>query len=441
MTFVVLLACIASFVTYFYTIWLQYVWLIPIVIFLVGISYYMSWFSVKKTSWDVFKNYWLVFAWIIMLLGLYLILNFFGINDINWFLFLLGINIVFWLVSYFLWYNDGKKISQTWYYLSIVVLLWYVWTNFWFDNFFDVFNHFWILSLAINSFVIFVIWLKFKIENYLKYNLFVLSIWATILILYHQIANIYIFLSVCVLFLWILYFWLYKIISNKPPTENQKKEISVRRILAGEKILNKMNKNNSINDRLYVFVSWFPKIVKYCLEVANMIIVLILIYLYFKNTFLWILEIEQFFYWFVIFGFVVNVFLLKRLNYTSAMQRFLTFLVINFAIYISLFALFKSNIWNIVFLWMLWNIFSAMMVFHVHKTKAWNYLRKIDYVFWLFTTAMAMLLNIVLLFRTNIHWELLFPIILLYVWIQWMMMYYATQYVNKIQEVEEYLES
>ena len=110
-------------------------------------------------------------------------------------------------------------------------------------------------------------------------------------------------------------------------------------------------------------------------------------------------------------------------------------MVINFAIYISLFSALKWDLGSIVFLWILRNIISTMMVFHIHKTKLGIYLRKIDYLFWIFTTMLALVVNIILLFHTDIVWQLLFPIILLYVWVQGMMLYYSIKYINKIKEV------
>jgi hypothetical protein len=167
------------------------------------------------------------------------------------------------------------------------------------------------------------------------------------------------------------------------------------------------------------------------------LIILILIYLYFQNALSLTWNIEQMFYRLVTAWFIANVYLLKRLNYTSILQRLLTFLVINFAIYISLFSAFSWDIGSIVFLGIIRNILSTMMVFHVHRTKAWEYLRKMDYLFWIFTTMLALVVNIVLLFHTDLAGGLLFPIILLYVWIQWISLYYSIRYINKIKEVTE----
>jgi hypothetical protein len=434
-TLIFLLLSIAAFTTYFYVIWLWYVWFIPLLVFLITIIYYLSWLSFKSRANNVFQDYGLFMAWIVILLGLFLVLKFFGISIISSFLFIIWLNLLVRIWSYIFKYNDGKIIAQVWYYSGIIWLLLNVWMFNWFDTFFIVFSHILVLSLAIISFIVFLVWIRYKIEEYINYKLLIFLLGAIWLSAYHRIENIYIFLIISVVWLGIIYIYLYKILSNKPPTDNQVKEISVRRILAWERVLKSVSHNSDWSKKIYSFVYNFPKFVKYFLEWTNTLIIIVLIYLYFQNALTLQWNIEQIFYWLVMIWFIVNVFLLKRINYTSIFQRLLTFMVINFAIYISLFSALKWNIGSVVFLWILRNIVSTMMVFHIHKTKLWIYLRKIDYLFWIFTTMLALVVNIILLFHTDLVWQLLFPIILLYVWIQGMMFYYSIKYINKIKEV------
>jgi hypothetical protein len=72
-----------------------------------------------------------------------------------------------------------------------------------------------------------------------------------------------------------------------------------------------------------------------------MFIILLLIYLYLQNALALQGSVEQIFYRLITAGFITNVYLLKKINYTSVIQRLLTFVVINFAIYISLFSAFQ----------------------------------------------------------------------------------------------------
>ncbi len=427
---------IATFMAYFYAIWLWYVGLVPLLVFLIALVYYISGISFKSKSKDIIQKYGLFFAWIIVLAWLFWVLKFLGIDTIQSWLFLIWLNVLVRVWSYLFRYNDGKTIAQVWYYLSALSLLVYIWIWNWFEIFFISFGMIWALSLAIISFIVFIIGIYHHTEKYISYTLFILLIWSIGLSLHHKITNIYIFLLVAVTALGLLYTYLHHILAHKPPTDSQKKEISVRRILSWERVLKEISHSTILSNKIYNFVSDIPLAVQYFLEWSNMIIIILLIYLYFQNALTLQWGIDQIFYRLITAGFIINVLLLKKINYTSVVQRLLTFVVINFAIYISLFSAFQSDISKIVFLWIIRNIFCAMSVFHIHKTKIWLYLKKIDYLFWIFTTILALVVNVILLVRTEITGQLLFPIILLYVWIQSMILYYSIKYVNKIQEVE-----
>jgi hypothetical protein len=74
------------------------------------------------------------------------------------------------------------------------------------------------------------------------------------------------------------------VLKHKPPTQTQVKEISVRRILAGERVLQEIPQHNKLAETIYEFVKDTPRFVKYVLEFANTLIIVVLIYLYFKNA-------------------------------------------------------------------------------------------------------------------------------------------------------------
>ncbi len=426
---------VISFIAYFYAIWAWYIWIIPLLVLLIALIYYVSGISFKTRWKNILHTYWLFLAWLVVLAGLFWVLNFFDISIIDSSLFLMALNVLLRIWSYVFHYNDGKPIAQMWYYLSMLMLFVSVWVLFWFETFFIVFSMMWSLLLAIVSFIVFVVWIKYDIEKYMYYKLFALFLWAIWLSLYKKIENIYIFLLVSSVWLWLLYAYIYHILSHKPPTDNEKKEISVRRILSWERVLKNISNDTIWSNRLYSFVNNIPRSIKFFLEGANMFVILLLIYLYSQNALALQWNIEQIFYRLITAWFIVNVFLLKKIDYTSVVQRLLTFVVINFAIYISLFSAFQWDLWKIVFLWIIRNVFCAMSVFHIHKTRAWVYLKKIDYLFWIFTTILALIVNVILLVQTEIVWQLLFPIILLYVWIQGMVLFYSIKYVNRIQEV------
>ena len=424
------------FIAYFHAIWLWYIWLIPLIL-LIGTLVYSIWdLSWKNKVNSLVFDYGLFLAWIIILLWFFLSAKFFDISTTNSILFLIILNILFFIWSYLFNYEDWKKIAHIWFLVSVLSFLTYTWILYWAETTFQTFSYMRILYFSLIWFTIFILWIRYEISENLKYLFFVLAWWVVILLLYKTIPNLYVFLIVLVVLLQVLYSCIYYILWHKPPSLYEQKEISVRRILAWERILKKQNDwKFKISQEVYEFIDKIPQAVKYCMEWINTFIILLLIYLYFKNTLSLNWSVEQIFYWVIMFGFIVNVYSLKKIGYTSIVQRLITFLVINFAIYISLFSAFKWDIELVALFGIVWNILSTSMVFSIHKTKIWSYLKKIDYSFWIFITLLAMIINIILLFNTQIQRAFLFPMILLYVWIQWFLVYYSIKYIKKIEEV------
>ena len=436
MVLLVAILCISMFIAYFFAIWLWYLWLIPLIL-LVWILVYSVWdISLKWKVNSLVTNYWLFLARIIIMIWFFLSAKFFDVSTINSLLFLMTLNILFFIWSYLFRYEDGKHVAHVWFLASILSLLIYAWIVFWAKTTFQTFSNIWILYFALIWFTIFILWIKYEISENLKYLFFVLATGTIVLTLYKIIPNLYVFLIVLVVLLQIWYSAIYYVLQHKPPTLEEQKEISVRRILAWERILKKQNDwKFKISEDVYNFVFNIPQIVKYCMEWINTCIILLLIYLYFKNTLSLKWSVEQVFYWVIMLWFIVNVYTLKKIDYTSIAQRLITFLVINFAIYISLFSALKWDIESVTLFAIVWNLLSTSLVFSIHKTKVWSYLKKIDYSFWIFTTLLAMIVNIVLLFSTQIPRAFLFPMILLYVWVQGFLVYYGIKYIKKIQEV------
>ena len=427
---------ISMFIAYFHAIWLRYLWLIPLIL-LIGVLVYSVWdISLKGKVNSLVTEYWLFLAWIIVMVWFFLSAKFFDVSTTNSILFLITINILFFIWSYLFKYEDGKKIAHIWLLVSMISFLIYLRIVYWGAITFQCFSYMRTLYFALIWFIVFVLWIKYDISKNLKYLFFVLAWWVAILTLYKVIPNIYIFLIALVVLLQVLYSAIYYILEHKPPTPYEQNEISVRRILAGERILKKQNDwKFKISQKIYDFINEMPQIVKYFMEWMNTFVILLLIYLYFKNTLSLKWSVEQIFYRVIMLWFIVNVYSLKKIDYTSISQRLVTFLVINFAIYISLFSAFKWDIETVALFGIVWNILSTSMVFSIHKTKVWSYLKKIDYSFWIFTTLLAMIINILLLFNTEIQKAFLFPMILLYVWIQWFLVYYSIKYIKKIEEV------
>ena len=71
------------------------------------------------------------------------------------------------------------------------------------------------------------------------------------------------------------------------------------------------------------------------------------------------------------------------------------------------------------------NIFCGLLIFYTTSPGIKKYLKKADLIFWLLTSLVAMLLNIVLLLRLEISGQLVFSLIFFYLGVQGTISYYA----------------
>jgi len=432
--------CVLIFSIYFYLIGLWYLCFIPLMFFFVLVWYFTSNMNLKTRAFEVLWKYSLFIAWFIILGGLAILFHFFNFSLINISLILVWMNLFLRIWSYLFNYKDWKSIFQFGYYISIFFLLLnaFILTNlhpnisgkYWF---FDIFSIVFVAQLGIIWFIVFVVSLKAEIENYMIYKLLFFCIWTVILIVIKEVENLYFALFIWNILLLALYSLIYKTLKKKPPVQEQIVEISVKRILAWERI-NKKNsdkRQNNFLNAVYNFFDKMPNFMKYFLEFFNTAIILILIVNYILN--MWMIQdvYSQILYWFVIACYIVNVYVLKKIWYTNFVQRLLIFLVINFAIYISLFSIYNWNIASAIWWLIVRNIFSNLMIFYTHKNFINKILQKSDYIYWLVSVAIAMIANIILLvWKTKLASQLLFALIFVYLWIQWMILFYSIRYVK-----------
>ena len=163
----------------------------------------------------------------------------------------------------------------------------------------------------------------------------------------------------------------------------------------------------------------------------NIAVIIALIYYYIAHI-AGFASINHLFYRAIIIIFVTNVLLLKKIWYNSIIQNLAVFLVVNFAIYVSLFSYFNGDVGAIVAWAILRNIISASLIFYAHKIP---FLAKIftpiEYSYRLVATVTALVVNIILMRNTSLPGELIFFLVLLYVGLEWMILYYAVKYMQK----------
>lgn len=130
------------------------------------------------------------------------------------------------------------------------------------------------------------------------------------------------------------------------PSSNEIKKVSVRRILAGEKITNnkQIPQKSKLLAQLYHFIVAMPLWTKYGIEAINCALVVVTIILYLSNIANTTSQRHQVVYRAIVGLFVTTALMLKRIGFTSIMQKVTLFAVINYAIYLTLYTIFGGAI-------------------------------------------------------------------------------------------------
>ncbi len=430
MTLILLFFVLFIFGVYFYEIWLWYLIFFPVIFFLSLVGFFSVDFF-KKYDLKLFINkYWIVFARIIMIVWLWWIIKTLWFSVLYSSVILIVINIVLWLVSYVLNYKDWEKSWIIWTYILIWFTMFFSIYKYWFNinMLFKELMLFCSLLLWVVSFIVFILNIKKKVSLFYIYKFVWLLLWYFILLMFKYIWDIFVSLSVSgflllLLFIFIDKVWKKHIFLEKTIEESEK----LNYILSGKKITNfeKKIKSNKIIEYLKIFFDNTPKFMKYFYNIVNVGLVFILIINYIWYFWKQMFFYQQFLFWVVIVLFISNVYFLRKIWYTSILQKIVLFLIINFVIYVNLFYIFWNDYNNIVIGWIIRNILNSFLLFYFKKKKDQTLFTKFDYIFWLVISLFVMFLNIVFLTKTTMSWDLLFPVVLLYFGLQSMVLFYV----------------
>ncbi|MFA6255847.1 MAG: hypothetical protein WC606_01565 [Candidatus Absconditabacterales bacterium] len=436
MALLLLSTVIIGFVLFFYGIGLRYLAFIPLLFLGFFFGYYGAAKTIKTTGSDVLQKYSLYVARTIILAGLVGVLNYFGMDLTVTALSLLTLNLVLRVASYIANYKDGKSVFQIGCYFCILLLLIISLALGGRVVFFNVFAMLRVLHLGIIAFFIFLVGLHQDVDKYMWYKLGILSLGTIFLVVFDQIKNIYLALTINGLILTGIFYFVEKVFQFTPQSAEKKKDISVRRVLAGERMtVPKTYYNSKTMETIHSFLTTMPGRTKQVLELFNVILIAILIVYYITHVGNFA-TVNHLLYRAVIATFIANVFFLKKVGYNSVVQNLVVFLVINFAIYVSLFSYFNGDIGSVVSRGIFRNIFSAAMIFYAHRVPMLaKIFSKTDYMYWIVASVGAMIVNVILLIRTELSGELIFFLVLVYVGVQSMVMYYAAKYLGKIENI------
>ena len=430
MVFLITFFMFALFSTFFYLIGLWYLALLPlaVLIFMLshGIRNVFTWVKL-----EILREKWsLILIWLITMIGLSWILFFVWIKEISVYLSLLILNVLLVFASHILDYEDGKLIFEIWAWLMVLVILWTVLISWWFFEFCNAVLLMASLMLSVYTFLQFIIWLFCPVDERWLYEIVIL--WA--IVVWWGIINRFYpaeWIFGLSLFILALVFCGIYVIQNWEMPAKQTARISVRRILAGERIFKKLNVPQwkiSLHEWLENSPKWFER----AFEFFNIWLLIFLLLFFFW----WIFtssEISLWLgYWIGIALFLINTFLLKRIWYATDVSRFALALIANFVLY-SVLLISGSSIESVLPFLIVWWFLCQVALFFVDRINLTLFSDK-DFVYWMAVTFLAFICNIILLCRVDLPGQFLFSVIFVYVGAELALMYYIFRFLNERRE-------
>ena len=254
------------FSTFFYLIWLWYLGLLPLAVFIFMLAH---WFK-NVFNWVNLEFLWekwsLILIRLLTMIWISWILFFVWLQEISVYLVLLVLNIFLWMGSHIFRYNDWQLIFEIWTWVVDVIILGTCLFSGWFFVCCEVFSLLAALMLWLYAFLQFIIWLFFPVDKKWTYEIFLLLVvvlWSAIIKYFYPSWWI---MSLCFLMLMMCYLWIYMVQHWEMPSKEMK-IISVRRILAWERIFKKVNVSGrkiSLYDWLFNAPNWFIRLFEFC---------------------------------------------------------------------------------------------------------------------------------------------------------------------------------
>ena len=424
MVFLVIFFMFTLFSTFFYLIGLWYLALLPLAVLVFMLSHWIknifTWIKLELL-WEKWS---LIVIWLITMIWLSWILFFVWIKEISVYLLLLILNILLIFWSHIFDYEDGKLIFEIWAWLMVVVILWTVLFSRGFFEFCDAVLLIAGLMLSVYAFLQFIIWIFFSTEKkrlYIMVILWAIVIWWTIINRFYPAEWVF-GLS---FFLLALAFCGIYVVQQREMPKQQTARISVRRILAWERIFKKLNVPKR-KIRLHEWLEKSPKRFNRIFEFLNIGLLIFLLLFFFWWIFtssevsLWLG------YWLGISLFLINTFLLKRIWYATDVSRFALALIANFVLY-SVLLITGSSIESVLPFLIVWWFLCQIALFFVDRINLTLFSDK-DFVYRMVVTFIAFVCNIILLCRVDLPGQFLFSVIFVYIGAELMLVYYIFRF-------------
>lgn len=446
MTYAIVLLVSWGFIAFFSLINLRYFGLLPLSFLIFFFSQGFYDFKVNLPQNIIREKYGLYMLSLLVMFGLFGLFTFLWLSNESAFWTLFFVTILSWIGSYILGYEDGKHLFK---YGQIILSLLIISNQLFTAGFSEILPTVWriICTLLLSFTVIYYgIGPYFSVEKEQYYSTLLLIVMLSVRAIFAlQERTMYGFtfsLINITLALALLNYALHYTF----PAPIKKREISLRRILAGERILQPEKPDPFLRRKDFIKdLKESPNFLHTSLEYLNLFLLLGVLISYILPLF-WGEPFHQLRYWIGIVLFTLNAFLLKKTQSFSIATRFAFSLVLNFSLYISILLLWNDTSTNTGLSsatprLILRNMLCGISVLYANKHTLQKYLQKSDLIFWMFSSLLAMLLNCYLLTQLSYPGQLIFSLIVLYLGIQGTISYYAFQVIKNYHTPENKIEN
>lgn len=420
----------------------RWMWAIP---FVGIVLLFLWWYQRKQYVWeevslslqDIFVSYGMLGAWTVLLLGIWQLLTIFGLLSFTtWFRLLWG-HMLFYLIALFFDKKDiallahgGRRVSGV-----LIIRQATQFSNRWLVM--DIVSMMISLSFAMYATIVFVIGaVKKKIDRSLPALLFIFSQLTILvgLVYYTQTITLWTLLG-WQIYLSVLYGFLHRVFhvqnahlqEDAPHPEDQ-----LYQILRGEQITWKMlvwdlPAGSLRTILLFMWNYILEKLPGWSLRVLAsinlffMFLQLILVLLgKTGETGVWI----DIWFWVSIVLYGMNYLLLQQQKISVWWQRFMTFLLINFGIYLTIYHIFGNVPLYLVWCGVARSLCNAVVMIHTRNSLFSELLTEKDYQYWLFGNMMAILANSYFIFLLPMSLQLRFTVVMIYLALQGLLLKY-----------------
>ncbi len=437
------------FIAYFFVIGVRWLSAIPLMVLLAfvfaseatsssegNITWITSGLSISSVSEFVTENALVLARWCVVF-GLYGLLDIYANISEYGSLRLVWGHIALLVWSFFLNYEDGKKIFHVGLALSLVLLLYQ--SLFFLDR--SWFFHFLLIVCAmmfgVYSFLVVVMWALdrespqiMKLMTFILFNISVISliyIWSrddlpSAVVL----GQIYLMVIYCVIY------GIHRYAAKLSELPTSTEDTVLQDILDGKRILWRtppfvIEWMSDVSE----FLHGLDKKTTFSVSFLNVILVAIQVYLFlswFWSESMWFTQ-GLFRFW--VAAFFVNYLLLREIWFYHELQRWVAFLLINFGIYLSIINIYGDNIVWTVILGVWWSIVNSLAIFGTKRLDIDSLLMEKDYMYWLCSTAIATVFNLYFIMRLPLSGQFRYSFLFLYLWIQVVLFLYTYRFIKE----------